>query len=260
MSGSKPVYSIGARLIDEEGKAELCRIQILDDTITIAQSVECKENVVCRGDVSVNGALTAPKINVSGILDASNPSYVKLPTSVTCDTIEANSISTGGSINYFNVSSSGKIDFTGNIGITAENVTCLNQNITFPAKLEVTGKYDNASTLLPTMVYDHNLCGSVWLLWYTLTAGGGASPRVENTGGRIHYDSTQSAWSFQANNYHALDYKLGTLRECALNINGYYIEVRRFSTDINTSFEFRNLMPLYYTASGNGIVLAVRVK
>ena len=110
------------------------------------------------------------------------------------------------------------------------------------------------------MTYDHNLCGSIWLLWYTLTAEGGSSTWLAAPGCRLHYNFSEAVWYIQTNGILHPDYKLGALRECALNISGYYIQVHRFNDNINTSFEFRNLTPLYYAASGTGVALAVRVK
>lgn len=71
---SNPLYSIGARLVDSDGKAERKIIQLTDDDIIIGPNVDFKGTSIfrglmqCNGGIEVNGA----DANISGNLIAKN--------------------------------------------------------------------------------------------------------------------------------------------------------------------------------------------
>lgn len=241
------VYSIGARLIDSEGKAELRRIQILDDEITIAASVECKEDVVCRGNVSVTGNLSTSRITVSDTIGLNTLVEADIPSTITVDRVNCTrcEIIDSGNNMVVGVTTGGQLNITKPVSITSEVLALDVKNLKFPSSGQTS--VSSTGTLLPTFLYNHTLVGSIWLIYGRIntTAPAGNMTHTLRTGALLsYYDNHWAVSGVGAKNDEgdiSATYILSQATECALYLNAGSIMASSFGS-LNKNHQFRSLM------------------
>jgi len=91
MSSYNPLYSIGCRVIDAQGKATKRVIQLTDSDITVGPNAEFKGDVTCDGTLTCNGGLSVSNstINFNGTNNLSGNTTISgtltLPSNITTD-------------------------------------------------------------------------------------------------------------------------------------------------------------------------------
>lgn len=259
---NNPFYSIGARMIDTEGRASLKVIQIQDDNIVCSPEVKCLESVSCDKNITVEGSLTVQGNSsiTTETLDISAAGLAK--ASYTYNTVNADHfvVATQQGLNNpvrIDLSSNGccvqataeqSCKLTNNVTLNVDNLTFLG---TESAPTQITGN------LLLSSLYQTGSIGSLYLLYCIPKYGSVPQEWIWSAGQYLEFD--REDWYISAkdtNNVSRTRYF--DVYWGSLFYQNYSFKAHQESI-ISRDYKFYTLTPIKMIYSYSVIMLALRI-
>lgn len=267
---SNPFYSIGSRLIDEQGKAATCAIQIVDDSFVLNTNVNCLASVACKKSLQVDGTLTVTQQTTTPTSIDISKAQVGFPTNF--PDVTANSIVVGKQDHtetyftakkgegegeneipdfvFFNPSDEG-LKFTS--ASSSTNLLRLNLDSL------IFGNTSLGVNLYLSFLFDQSVLGSLWLLRLNPSSSSSANYSWLS-GASIAYSNNQ--WSISGNTTAGTQTRtLSSVYHCGIYHRDYSDLGVDTGTSVSpsTSYKFISLTPSYATLSRSYLTLAMRI-